>query len=144
MRLNLSTDYALRLLMYLGTHPDRLCTIQEVAERFDISRTHLMKVANLLSQRGWVRSVRGKNGGLQLGKAAEAINVGAVVRDTEADFQLVECMGAQGAHCLLDNRCQLKRLLHQATLAFLAHLDDYTLVDLLQPETRQILLEPAS
>jgi Rrf2 family nitric oxide-sensitive transcriptional repressor len=69
MRLTFSTDYALRLLMLVGLETDRLVTIEEVADRFGISKNHLMKVAYQLGQAGYLETVRGRNGGLRLGKA---------------------------------------------------------------------------
>ena len=80
MRLTFSTDYGLRLLMLVGLEPDRLVTIQEVADRFQISKSHLMKVAYELGQAGYLETVRGRNGGLRLGKAPEQIGVGEVVQ----------------------------------------------------------------
>src|SRR5690606_39020778 len=66
MRLTQHSDYAMRLLMYVGGHPDRLCTISEVARAYGISEPHLMKVTHRLSQHGWLETVRGKNGGMRL------------------------------------------------------------------------------
>src|SRR5690606_4180316 len=83
MRLTTMTDYAIRLLMYVGRHPDRLCTIAEIARAYDISEPHLMKITHRLAQRGWLETIRGKNGGMRLAMAPQDINLGAVVRDTE-------------------------------------------------------------
>ena len=60
MRLTLMTDYALRLLMYVAQQPARLCTISEVAQAYDISEAHLMKVTHQLGLLGWIETVRGK------------------------------------------------------------------------------------
>jgi Rrf2 family transcriptional regulator, nitric oxide-sensitive transcriptional repressor len=96
MRLALSTDYALRLLMLVGLEPNRLVTIEEVAERFGISKNHLMKVAYELGQAKYLETVRGRNGGLRLGKAPDQIVVGEVVRKMEPDFAVVECESPTG------------------------------------------------
>jgi Rrf2 family protein len=102
MRLTAMTDYALRLLMYLGRQPERLCTIAEVAQVHGLSQAHLMKITYQLGQRGWITTVRGKGGGMTLALPPEQINLGAVVRSVEPDFQLVECMGAPAADgCVL-------------------------------------------
>lgn len=132
MRLTTMTDYAMRLLMYLGEHPDRLCTIGEVAQQHGISQPHLMKVTNRLSRAGWIETVRGKNGGMRLAHAPSDITVGAVVRDTENDLALVECMGDRQT-CTLIGRCTLPRVLSGALKKFMAHLDQFTLADLLEP-----------
>jgi Rrf2 family nitric oxide-sensitive transcriptional repressor len=91
MHLTFSTDYALRQLMLVGREPDRLVTIEEVAARFNISKNHLMKVAYQLGQAEYLETVRGRNGGLRLGKAPDQIVVGEVVRMMEPDFAVVEC-----------------------------------------------------
>lgn len=130
MRITQYTDYALRVLLYLGAAPERLATIAEIAERYAISRSHLMKVVSQLVQEGVVTGVRGKGGGLRLAVAPAAINIGEVVRKIEADLVLVECFGDDN-QCLIASRCRLKRVLNQALAAFLAVLDSYTLADLL-------------
>src|SRR5579864_4075969 len=100
MRLTIHTDHALRLLMLLAIEPDKLHTIEEIAQRYNISRNHLMKIAQTLAQAGFIESLRGRGGGLRLGRAAESINLGAVVRATEDGFTLVECFDRKQNTCL--------------------------------------------
>lgn len=132
------TDYALRALIYLGTNENRLVTIQEIAERFAVSRNHLMKVVNALIRAGFVDGVRGKGGGLRLARAPREIVVGHVVRLMEPGMELVECFGA-GCQCILDPGCKLKVALSNALDAFLKVLDAMTLADLLGKSERSIL-----
>jgi Rrf2 family nitric oxide-sensitive transcriptional repressor len=140
MNITQHTDYALRLLIYLGACPERRVTIKEVAERFDISRSHLMKIVNRLVAEGFVEGARGKGGGLRLQQPPERIGVGEVVRQMEPGFELVECFGSH-SHCLLDAGCRLKGVLNQALQAFLGVLDKVTLADLIagQPQLREVL-----
>ncbi len=133
MRLTLMTDYALRLLIYVGRHPDRLCTISEVAGAYDISESHLMKITHLLGQAGFLETVRGKGGGMRLAMAPAKIGLGAVVRRLEPDFALVECLAADN-RCVLTGQCRLAGILSEGLEGFLSHLGRYTLADLL-PET---------
>lgn len=130
MHLTTLTDYALRVLIYTGTHSERLCTISEIAKAFDISHAHLMKVSQLLAQQGWITTVRGKNGGLQLSKTPQETPLGAVIRSIEPDFQLVECMGPDN-QCRLAGGCPLTCILKGALRAFWQHLDCYTLADVI-------------
>ncbi|WP_339853812.1 Rrf2 family transcriptional regulator [uncultured Nisaea sp.] len=132
MRLNTQTDYALRLLMHLAVNSSRLVTIQEVSDRFSISRNHLMKLASALTHEGFVTSVRGRSGGLKLAKPPEQITVGAVVRCMENDFAMVECFQAGRGQCLITPVCRLKGVINGAVAAFLAELDRSTLADLVQ------------
>lgn len=130
MRLTMMTDYAMRLLMYVGERPDRLCTIAEIARAYGISEPHLMKITHRLAQRGWLETVRGKNGGMRLAMPPQQINLGAVVRDTENDLALVECYTDEN-RCSLTGRCGVRSILDGALLAFLQHLDGFTLADVL-------------
>ena len=143
MRITQYTDYALRELLYLGAAPERLATIAEIAERYAISRSHLMKVVNQLVQDGVVVGLRGKGGGIRLAKPASEISLGALVRDLEPDLALVECFGPAN-QCVITGGCRLKGIFNEALSAFLAVLDRYTLADLLagpQPLRQLLRLE---
>jgi Rrf2 family nitric oxide-sensitive transcriptional repressor len=130
VRLNLQTDFALRLLMHLAANTHRLATIAEVADRFRISRAHLMKVAFLLGKGGFVQTVRGRAGGLRLARDAQDIQVGEVFRFMEGEAELVGCVGSPGGDCVVAKACRLRGVLSEALLAFLAVLDRHTLADL--------------
>ena len=135
MRLTFSIDYALRLLMLVGLETEHLVTIEEVADRFGISKNHLMKVAYQLGQAGYLETVRGRNGGLRLGKAPSQIVVGKVVRRMEPDFAVVECQNPTG-YCRITPSCVLRSAMREAVQAFLGKLDQYTLEDLLRPKSK--------
>jgi Rrf2 family transcriptional regulator, nitric oxide-sensitive transcriptional repressor len=139
MRLTLSTDYALRLLMLVGLEPERLVTIEEVADRFGISKNHLMKVAYQLGQAGYLETVRGRSGGLRLAKPPDQVVVGEVVRKMEPDFAVVECQNPAG-YCKIAPCCMLRSAMGAAVRAFLGKLDEYTLEDLLRPKSKLRLL----
>lgn len=145
MHLTRFSDYSLRVLIYLAVKGEERSTINEIAERFEISRNHLMKVVQDLSHKGYVTAIRGKNGGLLLRQAPEKIRLGQLLRDTEHDMQLVECFGANNA-CRITPACRLKPILGEALGAFFAVLDQYTLADMLgprQPQLAQLLsIEP--
>lgn len=137
MRLTQFTDYSLRVLIYLGLHDaDRLCTIRDIARDYRISENHLMKVVHGLARLGYVESVRGRGGGLRLAQVPSAIAIGAVVRATEDDVDLVECFDATRNTCQITEACALRHALVEARAAFFAVLDGYRLSDLLRPRTK--------
>jgi Rrf2 family transcriptional regulator, nitric oxide-sensitive transcriptional repressor len=133
MRVTLHTDFSLRVLIQVGLNDGKLTTIDEIAKSFDISRNHLMKVVNDLSQKGYLDTVRGRNGGIRLKHAARDINIGQVVRDTEDRLDVLECL-SRGGFCRIQRACVLRTALREATDAFLAVLDEYTLADLVKPQ----------
>ena len=140
MYLTQYTDYALRVLIYTAANQDKLVNIGSIAEAYGISKSHLMKVVTALVKAGFLEGVRGKGGGLRLGKPAEEIRIGAVVRELEP-FQMVECMGVNG-NCILTPSCRLTGIVNGALQRFLQHLDGYTLADLMNQPLRDKLIEP--
>ena len=131
MRLLTSTDFALRVLMRLSATPDTHASTDELARELIISRHHLHKIVQYLTEAGLVRTIRGARGGVMLARPAREIKVGDVVRSHEQDQALVECFRADGGACNLLPRCRLRGMLDGATNAFYAHLDRYTLADCL-------------
>jgi Rrf2 family transcriptional regulator, nitric oxide-sensitive transcriptional repressor len=132
MRLTTMSDYAMRLLMYVGQQPERLCTIAEVARAYEISEAHLTKITHQLALAGWLETVRGKGGGMRLAASPQDIGLGAVVRSIEPDFTLVECF-ASDTTCHLTSTCHLSGIINGALQSFMQYLDRYTLADLLAP-----------
>jgi Rrf2 family nitric oxide-sensitive transcriptional repressor len=128
--------------MYLAVQGERLATIREIAESYDISRNHLMKVVHQLNRKGYLKTVRGKKGGLRLHLKPEDINLGILVRETEPDFELVECFSSDNL-CNITPVCGLKHVMAEALQSFLNTLDQYTLEDLLpdrhKPQLMRIL-----
>lgn len=140
MRLTTFTDYSIRVLIFLAVKTDEYSTVREIAQRYDISRNHLTKVVQFLSQRGYVSSRRGKNGGLRLKKTPADIGIGKLVRETENDFALVECLGKDN-ECILQPSCKLQGILSEALRAFFEVLDAYTLEDVLHGRKRAELVK---
>lgn len=131
MQLTKHTDYAFRVLIYLASMPeDRLSTVQEIAERFGVSRSHIMKIVNKLATAGVIHSSRGQHGGLKLGQPLEAINLRSVIELMEATLTPVNC---DDPVCLIYQGCTLKNILFQAQRKFLEHVGQYTLADLVEP-----------
>ena len=159
MRLTNYSDYALRSLIYLAVKPEphTLANISDIANSYDISKSHLTKVIHQLGQLGYIESVRGKNGGIRLARASKDINLGVLIRQIEPDFDLVECFavpvskdkGSQSKDlpvtfieektdkpigCVITPVCQLKSVFSEALRAFITVLERYTLADIINNE----------
>ncbi len=129
MRLTNFSDLSFRVLLFAASHPDRLVTIDEINGFYDVSRGHLMKVVNALTRAGYLEATRGRSGGLRLARPPGEINLAAVLRTTEPDFHLVECMQRENK-CALTPGCRLKGPLFESMSAFLETLGKYTLADI--------------
>lgn len=145
MRLTTFSDYSLRVLIYLATDPDRRATIAEIATAFDVSENHLMKVVHFLGKAGWLRNVRGKGGGLELGRAPDQIRIGAVIRDCETQLP-AECFDRATNTCVITAACKLRHVLAEASDTFYKVLDRYTLADITgnRRVLAKILMRPAA
>jgi len=131
MRLTKMTDYSLRLLMYIASkEPGELCSIAEVSKAQKLSEAHLMKITHQLSLAGWLETVRGKGGGIRLGKPANKIKIGDVVMSMESDFYIVECFSGS-VSCQFSKSCKLAGVVDDALSGFLSHLNKYTLADII-------------
>lgn len=143
MRLTTFTDYSLRVLIYLAIDPDRRATIGEIAAAFKVSENHLMKVVHFLGKQHLLTNVRGKGGGMTLALPPAGINIGEVVRLTEAGSIPVECFDREHNSCVITPACKLRRVLGEAVDAFYDALSRYTLADLVkQPRALAQILTP--
>jgi Rrf2 family nitric oxide-sensitive transcriptional repressor len=129
MRLALQTDYSLRTLMYLATRPGRQ-TVAGVAEFFQISQAHIGKVVHQLARLGYVRSIRGIGGGLELARSPDEISVGEVIRAVEGNVHLLECIGMDDV-CVIQKHCKLRTVLDRAERIQFEYLDAVRLSDVL-------------
>lgn len=126
MRLTKQTDFALRTLMYLGKqHEEKRVFAQEIAETYGMPLNHLTKIIHKLGQLGYINTYRGRNGGIELGKAQEQILIRQVIVDFEPTLNPADC-----GNCVLTTNCELQHHLADASEAFLNALGDKSLADI--------------
>ena len=145
MQLTSFTDYGLRALIYMASLPEgRMTSISEVTDVYGVSRNHMVKIINQLSRAGYVTAVRGKNGGIRLGKPAGAIRIGEVVGGSRSELEPLSLVNCSSEFCHITPACRLKQALSKAVQSFLTELDNYTLADLVeenQPLYKLLLVE---
>ena len=139
MQLTRYADYSLRTLIYLALTPNNV-TVSDIAERYDISRNHLVKVVHNLGKLGYINTARGRSGGISLAIKPKDINVGQVIRQVEPNFDLVECFSEENNRCPLTSVCRLRGVLTEAHAAFIKVLDKYTLSDMVANEADLAML----
>jgi Rrf2 family transcriptional regulator, iron-responsive regulator len=141
MRLTRQTNYAIRILMYCAANEGRLSRIPEIAAAYTVSELFLFKILQPLVEHGLVETVRGRNGGVRLGKPAAEINLFDVVRVTEESFAMAECFENDATECPLVDSCALNAALREALNAFFGVLERYSIADLVKarPNVRALL-----
>lgn len=143
MQLKLYTDYSLRVLLYIGANKHRRVTLSEISDRYGISKEHLRKVVHALGKLELVVTHRGKNGGIELRKRADEINIGELVERAEGRNPILDCSPEA---CILSSACTLKSVFKRAEEAFFSTLRQWTLEDLLKNRATTSLLavDPSS
>jgi Rrf2 family transcriptional regulator, nitric oxide-sensitive transcriptional repressor len=133
MRLSLHTDYALRTLLFLAGKPGR-ASVAQVAKFFQISRDHVAKVVQSLARLGYVRSIRGIGGGIELLRKPREIRVGQVILDFEGhgNMHLLECVGVENV-CTIQPGCRLRTVLMKAEKLQMDYLNSVRLSDIVVP-----------
>ncbi len=138
MHLTTYTDYSLRVLMYLAQKDNHRATIGEIAQNYEISRNHLVKVVYNLGLNGFIRTIRGRRGGITLGRLPEQINLGDVIRHTEKKMAIMKCFTQQQAGCIEPESCLLKQVLEKAQSDFMSHLCQFSLADVVRKQDLSI------
>ena len=137
MQLSLHADYALRVLIYLGAHPNQTISTRQISSAYGISRNHLVRVVQTLGERGYLLVTPGRSGGVSLARHPREIRLGEVVRHAEPNLRLVECFDKETNTCPIISVCGLKAYLQEALHVFLAELDRHTLADLLAKDRQK-------
>jgi len=136
MQLTSFTDYSLRVLIYLALHQDKTCNIDEIVTSYLLSKNHLIKVVHNLVKLGYIKSTRGRGGGLKLKTSPDKINIGKIVESVEPNFFIAECFNSESNYCKISSSCNLKKLLKKAQNNFLNTLNESSLEDLIKGKER--------
>lgn len=130
MQLSKFSDYAFRALMYLGHNTNKLCTVEELAEKLYTSPHHMKKVIHKLASGNYILSSKGRNGGIRLGLEPEKINLGEVLKYTEENLNIFDCFSNKDCP-LLTQGCKLRAISYEALNTFIQVFSQYTLADIL-------------
>jgi len=130
MRLTRQSSYAIRTLIYCAVNAPELSRIADIAKAHAISELFLFKLIKPLVEGGLIETVRGRKGGIRLGRPAAEITLLDTVKLTEESFALAECFEGTDIHCPLAGACDLNGALHEALTAFFDVLESYTIADL--------------
>ncbi|SDX46890.1 Rrf2 family transcriptional regulator [Flavobacterium degerlachei] len=130
MKLNHFTDFSMRVLIYLNQKKDTpQSSLDDLAEKFKISRNHLVKVVQFLSANQLVLTKRGKNGGILISEKAKEIRLGDLIHLLEQDENPV--INCDAKPCIFkSHNCKLKSLFNKAYIAFIDSLNEANLSDL--------------
>ncbi|KYP81397.1 Rrf2 family transcriptional regulator [Ferroacidibacillus organovorans] len=132
MNLTLFTDYSLRTLIYLGSlEGQQKASVEQIAKAYGISHHHLVRVGQRLAKLGLIKTLRGRNGGIELAKEPADISIGWLVRELEDNMNLVDCFSGEQM-CAIQGACGLQGMLAAALHAYLQVLDRYTLADVIR------------
>lgn len=130
MRLSKQTNYAVRTLIYCAANTSELSQVPQIAKAFGISDMFLFKIITPLTRNGLIETVRGRRGGIKLGRPADTIRLIDVMELTEDGFALSECQTHERAICPMRSACPYTDVLDKALTGFLAVIGQYSIADL--------------
>lgn len=130
MRLTRQSSYAVRTLMYCAVNEPGLSRVADIARAHSISELFLFKLIKPLVDAGLIETVRGRKGGIRLGRPAAEITLLDTVKLTEENFAMAECFEGGDVNCPLVDACDLNAALREALGAFFTVLESYTIADL--------------
>lgn len=131
MQLSKFTDYTFRVLIYMATHQEELYTVEQLATKLEVSEHHLKKVIHKLAKTEYLISIKGRSGGLKLGLPPEEINLGEVLKVTEDNLCIVECIKSEMNCNFMTQECKLKGIIKESLHQFIEVFSRYTLQDIL-------------
>ena len=132
MRLNLKTDYALRILIHAAKNENRLITSSEVSENYNITQANVTQIVNILKKKAYVEVKRGRyGGGFTLAKAADHMRIGDIIKDLEPDMNIVQCFNDEKNTCPIVDHCKLVGFMYSGLTAFIEKMNEKTIADIL-------------
>ena len=133
MKISTRGRYALRLMLDLAVYnTGEPVSLKDIARRQEISEKYLEQIISLLNKAGFVRSIRGAQGGYMLSKAPAWYTVGRILRLTEGDLARVSCVGENSMECERRQGCVTVRVWEQINQAVSQVVDNITLEDLVR------------
>lgn len=135
MKISTKGRYALRLMLDLAVHNNgEAIRLKDIAKRQDISDKYLEQIISVLNKAGFVRSIRGAQGGYKLSKAPEEYTVGMILRITEGSLAPVECLDDDSLDCERSENCTTLLVWKELYDAINSVVEKYTLQDLVDIE----------
>ncbi len=137
MKISTKGRYALRMMLEFAMHPDECTKISQVARRQEISDKYLEQIATILTRAGYVKSMRGAQGGYKLAKAPSEYTVGMILRLTEGSLAPVSCLEDEVNQCKRSETCATLMVWKQLDQAINQVVDSVTLADLVEEQLRK-------
>lgn len=138
MKISTKGRYALRLMLDLAVNQGKsVVRVREVAERQEISEKYLEQIISVLKKAGYVKSVRGAQGGYCLAKPPQEYTAGMILRLTEGNMAPVACMEDEMNSCSRSASCVTLRLWEMLDEAVRGVIDHVTLADMAEWESEK-------
>ncbi len=138
MKISTKGRYALRLMLDLAlNNTGEYITIKSIAARQEISEKYLEQIISLLNRAGYVKSIRGAQGGYRLAKEPSEYTVGMILRLTEGSLSPIDCIENEG-DCNRTGNCVTREVWQELYDAISSVVDRTTLQDLVDRQLSKI------
>jgi Rrf2 family protein len=141
LKISTKGRYALRLMLELAMgNKGELIKIKSIAENQKISEKYLEQIISILNRAGYVKSVRGAQGGYRLAKETTEYTVGDILRLTEGSLAPVACLDDEVNECDRCEKCATIEIWKQLNIAIKDVVDNITLADLVDIQIKKVSL----
>lgn len=139
MKISTKGRYAVRVMLDLALHNTGECIkVKDIANRQGISEKYLEQIIAVLNKAGYVKSVRGAQGGYKISRAPEEYTVGMILRLTEGSLAPVACLDANADECSRIDTCETLQIWKKLYDAINNVVDNITIADLVKSHNERV------
>ena len=139
MKISTKGRYAVRVMLDLAlNNTGEYIKVKDIAERQEISEKYLEQIISILNKAGYVKSVRGAQGGYKIAKDPSSYTVGMILRLTEGSLNPVACLDDEVNECERCDTCETLGVWKELAKAINNVVDNVTIADLVERQQERI------
>ena len=139
MKISTKGRYAVRVMLDLATNnTGEYIKVKEIARRQEISEKYLEQIISVLNKAGYVKSIRGAQGGYKIARDPSNYTVGMILRLTEGSLNPVACLDDEINECERCDTCETLEVWKDLAKAINSVVDHVTVADLVERQQERI------
>lgn len=139
MKISTKGRYAVRVMLDLATNnTGEYIKVKDIASRQEISEKYLEQIISILNKAGYVKSVRGAQGGYKIARDPSTYTVGMILRLTEGSLNPVSCLDDEINECERCDTCETLEVWKELAEAINHVVDNITIEDLVERQQERI------
>lgn len=139
MKISTKGRYAVRVMLDLAiNNTGEYIKVKDIAARQEISEKYLEQIISVLNKAGYVRSVRGAQGGYKIARDPKEYTIGMILRLTEGNLNPVSCLDDDVNECERCDTCETLAVWKDLAKAINNVVDGVTIADLVERHQERV------